>query len=127
MTNQKAFAPGKDTLWLVKIAGVLEVIAVSALGDGFFIPGKEDCFNFCEVQEWLTAIEKDETLKPQVDGFIPPADSLWLVVVECRYNVVKVSDCGRCFFIPGQEPCWLLDHVAEWLLQVPQSGLNAAF
>lgn len=118
MTKTDAFRPARDTLWLVRIENQLEVIAVSPLGDGFFIPGNPDCLTFGVVQEWLTEVTKDETLTAQPEGFRPPAGSLWLVVVECRYNVVKVSDCGRCFFIPGQEPCWLLDHVAEWLLQI---------
>ena len=48
---------------------------------------------------------------------IPP-DSLWLVVVECRYNVIRVCASGRGFYIPGQEPCWAFSHVDEWVYQI---------
>lgn len=50
-------------------------------------------------------------------------DSLWLVVVECRYNVIRVCASGRGFYIPGQEPCWHFSHVAEWVreIEVPSS------
>lgn len=34
-------------------------------------------------------------------------DTLWLVKID-----------GNGFFIPGQEPCWLLPHVADWLEQI---------
>lgn len=48
----------------------------------------------------------------------PQPDSMWLVVVECRHNVIHVSIDGTGFYIPGQEPCWDLDHVAEWLYEI---------
>jgi hypothetical protein len=47
--------------------------------------------------------------------FIPANGSLWLVAVECRYTVIEVSPVSKGFFIPGQEPCWGLDHVQEWI------------
>jgi len=50
--------------------------------------------------------------------FIPEPSSLWLVIVECRFNVVHVSPCGEGFFIPGQEPCWGFDHVDTWVRQI---------
>jgi len=63
-----------------------------------------------EVKKMLT--------KDLMVDFKPKPDSLWLVVVECRYNVISVSPCGQCFFIPGQDPCWMLDHVAEWIEEI---------
>ena len=117
-----------DTLWLVKINNKPEVIATGAVSNtessadnslGFFLPGNEDFHDLSEIEEVLRPITiNEESLIAQPDGFRPPAASLWLVVVECRYNVVKVSDDGIGFFIPGQEPCWLLPHVAEWLEQI---------
>jgi|GEM_PF-3957940 len=50
--------------------------------------------------------------------FIPEPGSLWLVIVECRTNVVRVSPCGTGFFIPGQDPCWAFDHVDVWIRQI---------
>lgn len=50
--------------------------------------------------------------------FTPKPNSLWLVVVECQYNVVRVSPLGEGFFIPGQEDCWDLSHVAEWVQEI---------
>jgi hypothetical protein len=32
----------------------------------------------------------------------PKPDSMWLVIVECRYDVIHVSVNGDGFFIPGQ-------------------------
>lgn len=59
--------------------------------------------------------------------FTPEPDSLWLVIVECRFNVIAVSPCGKGFFIPGQEPCWGLDHVDTWVRQItPTEEENAA-
>lgn len=115
---------GRDTFWLVKINNRPEVIATGASGNadgsaqGFFLPGNEDFHDLNQIEEVLRPITIDESLITRPDGFRPPAASLWLVVVECRYNVVKVSDDGIGFFIPGQEPCWLLPHVAEWLEQI---------
>lgn len=115
---------GHDTLWLVTINNKPEVIATGAAGDadgsaqGFFLPGNEDFHELSQIQAVLRPITIDSSLIPRPAGFCPPAASLWLVVVECRYNVVKVSDDGIGFYIPGQEPCWLLPHVAEWLQQI---------
>ena len=58
--------------------------------------------------------QRDAGLPP----FIPEPGSLWLVIVECRTNVVHVSPCGTGFFIPGQDPCWGLDHVDVWIRQI---------
>ena len=53
------------------------------------------------------------------DGrWTPPPDTDWAVTVECRTQVVRVSIDGKGFYIPGQEPCWHLSHVSEWLTQV---------
>lgn len=57
-------------------------------------------------------------------SFIPPPGSLWLVVVECRYNVIAVSPKGDGFFIPGQEPCWGFDHVAEWIREIERPDMK---
>lgn len=48
----------------------------------------------------------------------PKPNSFWLVVVECRYNVIAVCASGKGFYIPGQEPCWGFDHVAEWITEI---------
>ena len=57
--------------------------------------------------------ERDEK-----ECFAPTPDSLWLVVVECRYNVIRVAADGSGIFIPGQEPCWNCDHVQEWICEI---------
>ena len=57
--------------------------------------------------------------------FIPKSGSLWLVVVECNYDVVRVCVSGKGFYIPGQEPCWSFDHVREWIKEiVPKKSSN---
>lgn len=48
----------------------------------------------------------------------PKPNSLWLVVVECRYNVVAVCVSGERFYIPGQEPCWDFSHVNDWIKEI---------
>lgn len=45
-------------------------------------------------------------------------DSMWLVEVEGRDNVIRVSVDGMGFFIPGQEPCWQLSHVDKWIKEI---------
>ena len=56
---------------------------------------------------------------------IPKPGSLWLVVVECNYDVVRVCVSGKGFYIPGQEPCWHFDHVQEWIKEiVPKQSSN---
>lgn len=45
-------------------------------------------------------------------------NSMWLVVVECRHDVIRVSPDGKGFFIPGQEPCWAFAHITEWIKQI---------
>lgn len=45
-------------------------------------------------------------------------DSMWLVEVEQRYNVVRVCCSGKGFYIPGQEPCWHLGHVDKWIKEI---------
>ena len=51
-------------------------------------------------------------------SFIPKPDSMWLVIVECRYNVIRVCVSGKGFYIPGQEPCWGFDCVTQWISEI---------
>ena len=52
------------------------------------------------------------------DGFIPKPRSLWLVVYECRYNVIAVSADGKGFFAPGQDVLWGFNNVTEWVKEI---------
>ena len=52
--------------------------------------------------------------------FKPKPNSLWLVVYECRYNVIMVSPLGDGFFAPGQEPCWHFRDVQDWVKEIKQ-------
>jgi hypothetical protein len=45
----------------------------------------------------------------------PQPGSMWLVVYECRYDVIRLSPKGDCFFAPGQEPGWGLDNISDWV------------
>lgn len=63
---------------------------------------------------------------PPCSAFVPRAGSLWLVVVECRYNVVAVCVSGKGFYIPGQEPCWHFSHVAEWIAEIDPANYQSA-
>lgn len=57
----------------------------------------------------------------------PIPGSMWLVVVECRYDVIRVCVSGKGFYIPGQEPCWGFDHVTEWIkMIVPPATITDA-
>ncbi|MDZ4837416.1 MAG: hypothetical protein SGJ27_26825 [Candidatus Melainabacteria bacterium] len=108
-------APLRSQMWLVKIDGRLEAIVVYPKV-GFFLPGDEECHHCDRVQEWLKQIHPDENEIPKDDEFRPSPGSLWLVIVECIYQVIKVSDTVETgIFIPGQEPCWLNYHGAEFL------------
>jgi hypothetical protein len=44
--------------------------------------------------------------------------SMWLVVYECRYDVIRVSPLGDGFFAPGQEPCWDFNNITEWVREI---------
>ena len=48
----------------------------------------------------------------------PLPDSMWLVVADCRYEVIHVAVDGSGLYIPGQEPCWALDSVNEWIYEI---------
>lgn len=50
----------------------------------------------------------------------PKPDSMWLVVYETRWDVVRVSPQGDGFFAPGQEPCWHMDN-AVWIREIKQT------
>jgi hypothetical protein len=54
----------------------------------------------------------------KLEVITPLPDSMWLVIVECRYEVIHVSVNGDGFYIPGQEPCWDLSHVSEWIKEI---------
>lgn len=53
-----------------------------------------------------------------MENFIPKPDSMWLVVVECRYEVIHVCISGKGFYIPGQEPLWDFSHISEWIKEI---------
>jgi len=50
--------------------------------------------------------------------FIPKPSSMWLVVVECRYDVIRVCASGKGFYIPGQEPRWEFACVKKWISEI---------
>jgi len=54
----------------------------------------------------------------------PQPDSMWLVIVESRYDVIHVSAWGTGFYIPGQEPCWNLMHVDDWVKEIVPAELD---
>ena len=57
--------------------------------------------------------------KPEpVPVFQHKPNSLWLVVHDCRHDVIRVSPDGKGFFAPGQDPCWGLDCVTEWVREI---------
>lgn len=53
-----------------------------------------------------------------IEGFKPQPNSMWLVVYEYRYDIVRVSADGKGFFAPGQEPCWSFDCVSKWIKEI---------
>ena len=66
-----------------------------------------------EMQMGMSEMRED-----QVSEFRPRPGSIWLVVYECRYDVVRVSADGKGFFAPGQEPLWGLNNVTEWVREI---------
>jgi hypothetical protein len=62
-----------------------------------------------------------------MSNFVPRPGSLWLVVVECRHNVVAVCVSGKGFYIPGQEPCWHFSHVDQWIAEIDPEKMNIFF
>jgi len=49
--------------------------------------------------------------------FVNP-ESLWLVVYQCRYDVIRVSPFLDGFFAPGQEELWGFSNVAKWVREI---------
>lgn len=45
-------------------------------------------------------------------------NSLWLVVYECRYDVIRISATGDAFYAPGQDVEWRLSAVSEWVKEI---------
>lgn len=45
-------------------------------------------------------------------------NSMWLVIVEARYNVIRIDANGFGFFIPGQEFFWPLGYVSRWVKEI---------
>lgn len=62
---------------------------------------------------------------PKPPPFVRP-DSLWLVVYECRYDVIRVSHQGDGFFAPGQDVLWGFSSVTEWVREIVPPGEEAA-
>jgi hypothetical protein len=50
---------------------------------------------------------------------------MWLVIYECRWDVVRVAPQGDGFFAPGQEPCWGLGG-ARWIREIIPTELEEA-
>ena len=65
----------------------------------------------------LRSLESIKNPPAKQDG-LPEPNSCWLVIVECRHNVVRVCASGKGFYIPGQEPCWDFSHVDKWIKQI---------
>jgi hypothetical protein len=65
-----------------------------------------------------TANSTKSEIPEKDDYFVPAPESLWLVIVESRYNVIRVCVSGKGFYIPGQEPCWGFSHVDKWIKEI---------
>ena len=56
--------------------------------------------------------------KENYKGFVPKPGSFWLVVYECRHDVIRVSMDGTGFFAPGQDCLWWFDNIQEWIQEI---------
>lgn len=52
----------------------------------------------------------------------PAPNSMWLVIYECRVEVIRVCVSGRGFYAPGQEPCWGFGAVTKWIKEIREDG-----
>ena len=79
---------------------------------------------FCtKCNEECNCIEEtfDELLERKRDKTIPDyvkPDTYWIVVYECRYDIVLISPLGDGFFAFGQDGVWRGDAVTEWIKEV---------
>jgi hypothetical protein len=75
------------------------------------------CYNDCDVNPCSWCLEASSILgtNPQ---FTPPPDSMWLVVYECRHEVIRVACSGRGFWAPGQDVMWPLSQITKWIRQI---------
>jgi len=51
-----------DSYWIVIYECRPTVVNISPLGDGFFAPGQEICWNFSNITQWIKAVEMPEFL-----------------------------------------------------------------
>ncbi len=43
---------------------------------------------------------------------------MWLVIYECRFDVIVLSEDCTDFFALGQEPHWGLHNIQEWIREI---------
>ena len=72
----------------------------------------------CSVCLNMNKQQKKAAEKPLGGHFTPRPNSMWLVIYECRYDVVRVSAKGDGFFAPGQEVLWNFDAVTSWVSEI---------
>lgn len=60
-------------------------------------------------------------------------NSFWLVNYECRLEIIRISPIIKIdkdkkeifgFFAPGQEPCWGLSAITEWIKEIKTDCLS---
>lgn len=54
-------------------------------------------------------------------------NSMWFVIHDSGYDVVRVSADGNGFFVPGQDPCWGFDSVAVWIKEIKPEEMDPRF
>ena len=77
----------------------------------------------CAEQEVKPALADDAALNCKAHGIRP--GSLWLVIIEGRYDVVSVCTAGKGFYAPGARTCWAFSRVSEWLHEISFANYHA--
>ena len=73
----------------------------------------EQCEGIVESFEEILERKRDHTLPEYVKR-----GSYWVVVYECRYDVVHVSPMRDGVFAFGQDALWLGSAITEWIKEV---------
>ena len=126
-THETAFALEKRLhAGMVCVGSIGEVVLIISVCDGDVTYSWQEngetrshtkpASSFCV--RYKSMIRPYALLQAGLPPFHPTPSSMWLVIVECVFQVVYVSPCGEGFFIPGQEPCWGLDHVDTWVREI---------
>lgn len=86
-----------DQLWFVDCECRPNVIAISANGDGFFLPGQEPCWGFSHVETWHRLVHDRKAPEAEYFAIIGKftGKQIGVCTAEGKEQALKQSDTGK--------------------------------